>query len=477
MILGLCTAEQYSTERFKNIRRSVQYQYPNGAAPLLALLSLSDDDPTNDPEFSHWEDRYEELSSTTKANGLGITSNGAFAGTSGGDLGATFTWTADTVYRVYVNDTTKFRVGNVVKINATISGVNRDLVGDVTYNEGTDYIKVRAVIGDKSTSGLGSVVAGANIASVPATNADIGDEVIVIGNSAAEGMINETTSRVTVPVNLMNYTQIFRTPFTFSGTSLKTPVKFDDSGPYKSHSKKFALQHMVAMEFAVLFGERKMYMDTGLSGSVPMAPAAGLARRHFGGILWYLKQYEAQYSIYRGGDGSSTGPAAITLDTDDNKRIIENTAGTITEDQFDGWMERLFRVSNNSTNEKLCLCGSGALRVINQLWRSKSTLQASLPLTDTYGMDMSALVTPFGKVYFKTHPLFSNNSTLRNNMLFLDVQNLKYRPLNGRDTELLKNRQPNDADYRMDEWLTEAGVELWYPESHMYIKNVTGYGV
>jgi hypothetical protein len=44
-----------------------------------------------------------------------------------------------------------------------------------------------------------------------------------------------------------------------------------------------------------------------------------------------------------------------------------------------------------------------------------------------------------------------------------------------RDTVKLKNRQPNDADYRKDEYLTEAGFEIRFPESHMYFDGVTDY--
>jgi hypothetical protein len=60
-------------------------------------------------------------------------------------------------------------------------------------------------------------------------------------------------------------------------------------------------------------------------------------------------------------------------------------------------------------------------------------------------------------------------------MLILDVQNLKYRYMQGRDTELLKNRQNNGDDFRRDEWLTEAGLECRFPESHMFIQNITNY--
>jgi hypothetical protein len=60
-------------------------------------------------------------------------------------------------------------------------------------------------------------------------------------------------------------------------------------------------------------------------------------------------------------------------------------------------------------------------------------------------------------------------------MLFLDVRNLKYVYVTGRDTELLTERQPNNADYRQDEWLSECGLEVRFPESHLYLQNVRSY--
>jgi len=96
-------------------------------------------------------------------------------------------------------------------------------------------------------------------------------------------------------------------------------------------------------------------------------------------------------------------------------------------------------------------------------------------MTDTYGMDVVKHKTPFGTVYYKTHPLMSQNAILRNNAFFLDVQNFVYRYLDGRDDALLKNRQANDADFRKDEWLGETGLEIRFPESHMYLQNVQSY--
>jgi len=165
----------------------------------------------------------------------------------------------------------------------------------------------------------------------------------------------------------------------------------------------------------------------------------------------------------------------VTLDTDDDCRIITNSNNYITEKLYDGYLERVFRVTNNKANEKLVLCGSGFLNVINQLYKSRAVLNGDLPLTETYGMNVVAHQTPFGKIYYKSHPLFSQNPILRYNALFLDVLNLRYRYMNGRDTELLTQRQPNNADYREDEWLSESGLELEFPESNMYLQNVLDF--
>ena len=163
------------------------------------------------------------------------------------------------------------------------------------------------------------------------------------------------------------------------------------------------------------------------------------------------------------------------LDSDDNKRIIANPSGYMTEKLYDTYLERLFRSSNNLSNEKLVLCGSGFLKVMNQMYRSQSTFVYHPPTGDTYGMEIVAHKTAFGTVYYKTHPLFNENDTLRNNALFMDVHNLRYRPMSKRDTQLLKNRQPNDADYRKDEWFTETGLEMRMPESFLYIQNVQDF--
>jgi hypothetical protein len=56
----------------------------------------------------------------------------------------------------------------------------------------------------------------------------------------------------------------------------------------------------------------------------------------------------------------------------------------------------------------------------------------------------------------------------------IDMANVGYRYLNGRDTSLKTNIQANDVDGRRDEYLTEAGLEVKLPKTHGLLTGVTG---
>lgn len=458
-ILGLLSSESFASNRFKNIRRSVFYFYPNGAAPLMGLLSLMKEEVTNDPEFHWFEKRLQPQRTVTAA----ITGNVQMYSSVSADFGtwttaaANFSIAVGTQYGIKVNvnvngGTSNFRIGHVIKYNVIDSTLGQvALVGRVT-----------SVDAANNRLAFVAVQASANALTYNSASGT-GLEILIVGSAFSEGTVGSSYNPYNLPVDISNYTQIFRTSFQITGTALKTSAKYDETGPYKDQAKEASVNHMIEMEKGYIFGQSLL------------SNASGTITRYTGGVIWFLQQYQAQYSVYRGGDGSTTGPSAVTLDTDDDCRIITNSQNYLTEKQYDGYLERVFRVTNNKSNEKLVLCGSGFLNVINQMYKSRAVLNGDLPLSETYGMNVVAHQTPFGKIYYKSHPLFSQNPILRYNALFLDVLNMRYRYLNGRDTELLTMRQPNNADYREDEWLTESGMELNFPESNMYLQNVLDY--
>jgi hypothetical protein len=451
-ILGLINAESFAANRFNDHRRQVFYFYPNGSAPLMGLLSLLRDEATNDPTFYWYEKRLSE-NWTTAANisttvvwykTITVVSGKVTAGVA---QTADFGMTAGTQYAIKVaaSPEQKFRIGHIFRFSAVnTSGTAEEVVGRVNaINTASDSI----------TNTIGFTAVRATTTNIDYDNsAHSGTQVTVIGSAYAEGIRDESSGIYNEPISPYNYTQIFRRPFTITGTALKTASKFDEQGVYPDQSKEASVDFMRELEWAFLFGERAQ-----------VGAAATSITRYTGGLLYFLRLWEA---------GTTYGNTAATADTDDTKRIIENTATTVTMNQLEGWLERIFRISNNKTNEKLALCGSGALLTLNRLVKNSVMAISEVPLSDSYGMDLKKLVSPWGTLYLKTHPLMSQNSTLRYNMLVVDVPNVKYRYLTGRDMELLTNRQNNDEDARKDEWLAECGAEYNMIESHMYIKNL-----
>ncbi|MBX7157220.1 MAG: DUF5309 domain-containing protein [Verrucomicrobiae bacterium] len=448
-ILGLLGSEHFANERFTNIRREVFYTYPNGAAPLTGILSLLKQEKVNDPEFKWYEKRFRTFQTKTTQNNQ-APPNGPFLDAAGAvALPDGTTLLTNTLYRVEVipGGTDQFRVGNVIDIQ------------NVPNQAGTAFYDIKGII--TLIDAANNQIQFRPLEQYDAISNDIDandKDVLDIGSAHQEAAVGSSLAPYNLPVQFFNATQIFRTSFSISGTALKTSAKFDETGPYKDKAKEASLTHLVEIERTQLFGVYSKTVD----------PNTSLVTYTTRGILGYLRDWE-KGTVY----GNS--PTPITLDSDDQKRIIENAGGQLSEKSYDGYLERVFRFVNNVANEKLVLCGTGFLNVVNQLYKSKSVLNSDLPMADTYGMNVVKHVTPFGTLYYKTHPLFSADSKLRYSALILDVNNMVYTYLDGRDTNLLRNRQPNDADYRKDEWLTDCGLELRFPESHMFIKNVMDY--
>lgn len=459
-ILGLLGTEQFASERFKSVRRSVFYQYPNGAAPILGLLSMLDGEVLNDPEFSWYEDRYKELAGVRVVN---ATTSGAWYADSTGAKGSAMATTAaartaGTAYWLRVDGLEPFRPNDVLKLTVDVTGGTAELhLRIVAHTDG---------VWSNSSSGYYVRVTPLNtVAAVLNAHDDTNaaGEVLVLANANAQGQTGSNEGYYALPTSTGNAAMIMRTPFSFTGTALVTSAKFDESGPYKDKAKKASMRHMIQMELQFIFGEYSKSVDSG----------TGLPTFTTGGILFFLRLWEVGQGNTVAGVTSTYPVAASTKNSDDNKRII-NINGNLSYDDLSDYFERLFRKGNNMSNDKIAFVGSGFLNSFNKIVKGEITLNSNLPVSDTFGMKVVHATCPFGDVYFKTHPLFSEYASMRYNALFLDVQHFKYRYVQGRDTDIKKNIQPNDADYRKDEWFTEAGFELQFPEAQMYMVGVTG---
>lgn len=257
------------------------------------------------------------------------------------------------------------------------------------------------------------------------------DPLYIIGTAYEEGA--DSPNIITYsPTKVYNYTQIFRTTLGQTRTAKKTRLRWDATGPYRE-AKREALQlHGIEMEKAFLYGQRKE--ETGPDG---------MPRRMTRGVRTFITT-----NVLTDGD----------------------TNGSFNEADFTRIFEEVFRYGSS---EKFALMGSTAVSVINN-WAKNGAITVNVDMgTKTYGMKIAHIVTPFGDLYFKLHPLMSDHPTYRKDMIILDLPFLKYRYVD--DTTFKTNVQNPGVDASKDEFLTEAGLEMWHEKAHALVTNLTTF--
>ena len=450
MAFGMYSTDNTTGSRSLKSRRKIFWQYPSGAAPLMGLLSYLPSEETDKVEFGQFERRFPTQKTTTVGTGTAPFLNG-----DGSAFADDATMTANVEYIVKVLSTAEFKPTHVIELReiATAAGAATlvSIKGTVTEIVSSTQLKFRPY----------TTRTGVNNAATD----NFGKSVVIIGTANAEGGRSGTGITV-APINPTNFTQIFRAAFAISRTALKGGLEYDKSGPYKTLRFENGLRYMMEMEKAFIFGQKHTVnvTDPDTGESTPETKT--------GGVIYHLEQWEAADSIYRGG----TGAAAVTSNADSDKRIID-CAGTLTKSDFNTYLSRVFKKTNDKSYEKLCLCGGKFLETINTLYERQVTKSVMLEESSTKSkFIVHSLETLRGTVHFKTHPILDNDTDTEDWGLFLDLGNLSYRPLTDSDTTFLKGRQETDRDGRKDEWIGEAGMQCLFPESHMLIQNAAVAG-
>lgn len=460
MPLGLISSEQIDDYWSQNTRRRIFYAYPNGAAPLTGLLSLMESKDTPQPEFGWNEERWAPIKTQVSITGA-PTTNVAWYGAGGTTpLTSPYTIVAFTAIRLYVADASNFQVDDTITIfNLTLTSGTGDLNGRVTLVQAATapyYIEF------EPTNTLFSTLV------TSATN-NVANYVYLTGSAYAEAA-RSRTGRSRFPSEIKNFTQIQKTPFELSRTALKEPLKYDKTGAYKDMAKTNGIDHLSQIELTAFFGRRNKTTaadpDTGQT-----------VRRGFtGGLRWYLDQWElgsvAAGGAFDYGQPNVTGQSDYTAFP--TKRVIKLAGATITRTQFNTLMGNLFARTNSSDWSKLALCGPGYLGKVADMFE-RQIQWTSLRNEGFEGFDfkLSWHRSNAGDVYYKTHPLF-NDPIMNNSCFYVDLGYMGYRPLTDSDTDIQTMIQLPDADKRKDQWLTEYGFEIPFPEAFMYVENLGG---
>ena len=395
-------------QRPQNWREMLLFLYPNGDAPLTALLALMKSESTDDPHF-HWFTKSLPGQSASLADSGIYTDSGLTSAYTSGTGSA-----GDTLYaKLATSDMAQFRVGHQVLLRDA-SDPDVDVNATVTA-KGSNYLTLMLLEDDDNSS---------------SGDLSDADTILIVGNSNAEGaLIPDAISYD--PTEHDNYTQIFRTPLDITRTAKKTRLRTGDA--YKEAKRECLELHSIEQEKAYLWGVK--YLKTGSNGK---------PERFTQGLIPAIKA---------GGNVSD-----YTTDSDFSSTTWLNGG----EEWLDKWLEVIFRYGSD---ERLAFVGSGTVLAINKLVKNNGNYQL-MPKTTSYGIKVMEWVTPFGVLHMKRHPLFSYETTNRNCMVVFDPSDIRYRYVD--DTAFYadgekQNTGHNRYDGTKEEFLTEAGLEYHFP--------------
>lgn len=294
--------------------------------------------------------------------------------------------------------------------------------GDIVRNAKTGQaVRVSSVSTDTLT-------VTTHLGAVPFAAATAGDQLVIIGNSAAQGA-TLGTEKQTKRVAQYNYTQIQRNPYGFT-KSIAASKLYGGPVPDKERRKK-AVEHKRAIEYTLFWGAR----DLNTSGSEPVGAA--------GGLFEFISSY------------------------------VKNAAGTLTHTLLDTYLrDMLQHTASASVLFVSPLVAQAISGFLKTAWTPTTTgdrlfgAKVDGYISGAYGTQVPVFVK-------RDWNDFSSASTQYGGWAFcVNMENVELNTL--RNTELLRDRQANDADREDEEYLTEFSLKVKIEKSHGIIQGVTG---
>jgi len=453
------TGSWVPNQRPLNWREMILKLYPNGMAPLTAMLSKMSSVKVDDPAFNWWTQVMSTVQGPVTATSL---LDGALKGTSGtvtlptrsdapvpgpmpeealggvtspnriAGAAAVAAATGQPAFRMdsYSNS---IRVGHQIMLLNTAQApwsLNCKVTAVAPQTNGTTILTVETLETSQAVGGA---------------DAEDTNYFKIIGNINAEG--SEMPDPITLdPMQVWSYTQIFRTSLSITRTARKTRIRTEDQ--YQKMKSEALEMHSWEMEMAFLFGQLSMKIASN-----------GHPERTTRGFTSFIKTY-APNNVF---DYLGLNPPGVTAFGPWSGQINNIANG---QRWLDEAFEQIFRYG---AQEKLMLCGSGAVMGINRLAASQGAINIA-PKETTWGLDVHKWVTPFGVINFMTHPLMSLDPVLRNTGLLMEPREIIYRFIDDTTffSESGKTRAEGTGHNRVDatkeEFLTEAGLEFGLPQ-------------
>ena len=397
-------------------------------SPFFVYLTQMSKSPTNDPVFRFLENR-SKIDWTSR--------NFVMANAPG-------TVVAGTSY--------SFSVADAASPTASIDWLIKGMVFAVESSN-SDQVVVRIesapVDTGNDTTFTGKVISFSNndTGNAIADN----DRCQVIGTAFAEGSGSPDVWSSQLEDDF-GYTQIFKTAAEMTNTAIATNYRGYANEWNRIWNLKLR-EHKVDIERAMLFSQR------GRSSNV----------QYTEGIVGSILK-------------NSTSAASGSLSYTSGASYLAGQASTaVTYDTILSDFEVVFDPARGGGSSKLGLASLPVISFFNKLGGFfKNTVNLDGSSNDGFHMDIQnlkgkfghklmAIDTVHGTLNLTKEPLFRGISS--GFMLCCDLGQIAYRPLVGnglnRDTHIVTNVQQADEDLRKDMIITEAGLEVSLPETHL----------
>ena len=313
------------------------------------------------------------------------------------------------------------------------SGALAYKTGDLLMVEHTnEIVAVRSDPVSDTALDVARAFAGSTVTALTVASAN--PFAVHIGSAYEEGS-NAPVGIAFDPTEQFNYTQIFRDTHEITGTAAQTDLRTGDD--WKEQKRETLEKHSLGMEKAFWFGKRSL----GAKNGKPL--------RTTGGIIQAL----------------AAG----------NKHTYSTAV------DMSDFEEDLYLMFRYGSNEKMGFCGNRALLTMNQLIRRTGGVSYNMSKGEKeYGMNVTRFVCPFGTLVLKTHPLFNlmgsvvgSYSAMDASIVALDMEQVSYRYMQGRDTKYETDLQLKGADAKKNGYITECGLALGHVASHYAIFGLT----
>jgi len=312
---------------------------------------------------------------------------------------------------------------------------------DITVTTGTgNYFNKYDLVKNPTTSEIMMVLsAGANAisavrghAGTTAASAAAAEELLILGSAFQEGSTSSMlVTKSTKVSNLYNYVQIVRKSVELSQSLAASELYGGNDREYQR--KKKGIELMRDIERIFLYGGRTEYVGAAANEDVNLTTT----RRTTGGLLQFISTNATDMS------------------------------GVMTETEFEAFLRDLFLYGEN---DRTLFCSPLVLSVIS-LW-AQPKLQM-LPKDKTYGIAINQYMSPQGTVNLVRNMLLEGN-VYGGYAFGLQMSELTYRYLNGRDIKFMTNIHHPGDDMFKDQYIGEIGLELHQEKLHGYLYGVSG---